>query len=69
MNIAGLVFYSIFMVLTLVWVGALVQAGMTSHAAYAKANSNKGMIMVLLVLTGWFGSLYWFGVMRRRVRA
>ncbi len=69
MNVAGLVFYSVFLLLTLVWVIALVQAGRTTHAAYRKANSNKGMIMVMLVLTGWFGSLYWFGVMRRRLKA
>lgn len=67
-NVIGLLVLVGFLSLVAVWIGALVDAGGTTNEAFTRANTNKGMVMALLILAGWFGALYWFAVMRRRVK-
>lgn len=47
---------------------AFVDVARTEHHRFERNGANKGMTFALLILAGWIGTIYWFAVLRRRVR-
>jgi hypothetical protein len=54
--------------LTGFWIAGLVDAARFDNAAFTRVHANKGATILLLVLAGWFGAVYWFAVLRKRIQ-
>ena len=54
-------------VLTLVWLTALVQVWRTPAEAFG-SDRERAALLVLMVVLGWVTSLVWFGWYRRQLR-
>ena len=59
----------LFVTFPVIWISALVSASRYSEAAFKAAGRGKFIDIVLLVITGAVGGIYWWAFIRRRVRA
>jgi hypothetical protein len=66
--ILAICFLGAWVALTGLWIAGLVDAGRTDNVAFTRVHANKGATLVLLVLAGWFGAIYWFAVLRPRIQ-
>jgi hypothetical protein len=66
--ILAICFLVAWVALTGLWIAGIVDAGRTDNAAFTRVHANKGATLVLLVLAGWFGAVYWFAILRKRIQ-
>ena len=51
-----------------IWISAIVSASRYSEWAFKAAGRSKFSDIVLIVITGVVGGIYWWAVMRRQVK-
>jgi hypothetical protein len=51
-----------------IWISAIVSASRYSEAAFKAGGRGKFSDIVLIVITGAVGGIYWWAVMRRQVK-
>jgi len=57
----------VWLVLFALWVAAIVDASRFVPEAYRKADRSKTATVLLVVLTGWLGAIYYWVAIRREV--
>ena len=64
----AVLFIVVWLGLAALWGVALFDAGRRPNAQWAAVGRSRGAWLLLLVVTGWFGALYYVSVLRRQLR-
>jgi len=66
--VSGYLFLAGLLLLFGVWAAALVDSGTTDRRQFDRNGIRKDWTVVLIFLTGGIGGIFWFAVLRARVK-